>query len=273
MCFRAQLLAELPENVSTVLISSEEFSRAGSLDTDARTAALAIPGVRKRQGGSRAEAPGRMDRELVQAGRRPVPRLRDPLLRALLPGDGGHAPRLSSPVRPVARSGRTGELSRPVLRRPRRWSGHLPPHPGHSRSAGPGREELSAVRVPRYESVRAIDTVGLRILNSYRLADRETRTDAARSIYDVAPTGDIELMSADLREEIQAMCSPINERLEAEWFAHPVPGLRFGSPPRASTTSSPSGLELVDYVDQVLAVCESARATAQPESASGRDGE
>ena len=35
-------------------------------------------------------------------------------------------------------------------------------------------DNLESTPVPRYESVRAIDTLGLRILNAYRLADRDT---------------------------------------------------------------------------------------------------
>lgn len=129
---------------------------------------------------------------------------------------------------------------------------------------GPLLDELGAVEVPRFDSVRAIDTVGLRILNSYRLGDRDTRQQAARAIYDVAPAGDIELMTEELREEIQAWSQPVNERIEAEWFAEPVPGLRFGSPPRVRRTSPPSGLEMVDYVDRVISLCEGARRSQQP---------
>ena len=121
---------------------------------------------------------------------------------------------------------------------------------------GPVLDKLSTVSVPRYDSVRAIDTLGLRILNSYRLEDRDTRTRIARSIYDAAPSGDIELMSAELREEIQAMCRPINERIEAEWFGEPVPGFRFGSPPRSRPRTRPRGRTMVDYVDRVISLCE-----------------
>lgn len=137
--------------------------------------------------------------------------------------------------------------------------------------SGPLLEELAAVPVPRYESVRAIDTVGLRILNAYRLDDRDTRTKTARSIYDAAPAGDIELMSADLREEIQAMCRPINERIEAEWFDEPVPGFRFGAEPRVSATDPPSGPEMIDYVNRVMSLCEDARIALDPEAMWGRE--
>jgi hypothetical protein len=129
--------------------------------------------------------------------------------------------------------------------------------------------ELSQTSVPRYDSIRSVDTVGLRILNACRLADRDTRTSVARAIYDIAPDRDIELMSADLREEIQHMCRPINERIEAEWFGDPVPGFRFGSARGATTTSPVSGPEMVDYVDRVLSLCHDARATEQP-AAPGR---
>lgn len=137
--------------------------------------------------------------------------------------------------------------------------------------SGPLLDELAAVPVPRYESVRAIDTVGLRILNAYRLDDRDTRTKTARSIYDAAPAGDIELMSADLREEIQAMCRPINERIEAEWFDEPVPGFRFGAEPRVSATDPPSGPEMIDYVNRVMSLCEDARIALDPEAMWGRE--
>ena len=132
--------------------------------------------------------------------------------------------------------------------------------------SGPILDELAAVPVPRYESVRAIDTIGLRILNAYRLDDRDTRTKTARSIYDVAPAGDIELMTAELREDIQAMCGPINERIEAEWFDEPVPGFRFGAAPRATSTTPPSGPEMIEYVNQVMSLCEDARTTLNPEA-------
>lgn len=113
--------------------------------------------------------------------------------------------------------------------------------------------------VPREESVRAIDTLGLRILNASRLEDRDTRARIAKSIYAAAPDGDIELMTREMREGIRAMCAPINERIEAEWFKEPVPGFRFGATPRTSAASPPTGPEVVDYVDQVISMCERAR--------------
>ena len=131
---------------------------------------------------------------------------------------------------------------------------------------GPLLDNLAKVSVPRYDSVRAIDTVGLRILNSHRLEDRDIRTGIARSIYDVAPAGDIELMTADLREQIQQMCRPINQRIEEDWFSEPVPGLRFEREPRASTKSPPTGLEMVDYVDKVIALCEEGLRATRPEA-------
>lgn len=115
---------------------------------------------------------------------------------------------------------------------------------------------------PVYESVRAIDTLGLRILNSYRLDDRDLRTLLARSIYGAAPEGDIELMTPDMRKGIQEVCAPINERIEAEWFSEPVPGLRFASLLGGTTTKSPTGPEVVDYIDQVISLCEAARKSA-----------
>jgi len=119
---------------------------------------------------------------------------------------------------------------------------------------GPLLDSLDSVTVPRYESVRSLDTLGLRILNAHHLDDRATRTRTAQAIYDLAPEGDIDLMTAELREEIQAMCAPINERIEAEWFTEPVPGFRFGRTPRGPAVP-PTGPAMVEYVDRVLAVC------------------
>jgi hypothetical protein len=125
--------------------------------------------------------------------------------------------------------------------------------------AGPVLDRLDTVEVPRYESIRAMDTVGLRILNSSRLDDRDARTRVARAIYDLAPPGDIQLMTDELREEIQALCRPTNERIEAEWFAEPVPGFRFGAPGGMTTPTPPTGLEMIDYIDRVLSLCDEAR--------------
>ncbi len=122
-------------------------------------------------------------------------------------------------------------------------------------------DRVASVSSPRYDSVRAIDTLGLRILNSYRLKDRDTRVRTAKSIYAAAPEGDIELMTPAMREGIQARCGPINERIEAEWFKDAVPGFRFGSP-LPTTASPPTGPEVVDYLDQVIALCEAARSSA-----------
>ena len=47
----------------------------------------------------------------------------------------------------------------------------------------PSIEVNESADLPVYESVRAIDTLGLRVLNSYRLDSRETRTGIAKSIY------------------------------------------------------------------------------------------
>jgi hypothetical protein len=127
---------------------------------------------------------------------------------------------------------------------------------------GPVLDGLGTTTVPRYDSIRAIDTIGLRLLNSYRLEDRDTRTRSARAIYDAAPAGDIELLTPRLREEIRARWAPHNERLEAEWFDEPVPGFRFGVAPRTRSTSPPSGSDMVEYFDRVIALCESARTTA-----------
>jgi hypothetical protein len=120
-------------------------------------------------------------------------------------------------------------------------------------------DKSASVPVPRYESVRAIDTLGLRILNSYRLKSREARIAAAKSIYSVAPATDIELLTPEIQAGIEAFCAPINERIETEWFKEPVPGFRFGSAPRGTPPTPPTGPEVVDYIDQVISTCEEAR--------------
>jgi hypothetical protein len=127
---------------------------------------------------------------------------------------------------------------------------------------GPVLDVPASTAVPRYESVRAIDTLGLRILNSYRLESREARTRIAKWIYAAAPDGDIALMTPAMRDGIHALCSPINERIEAEWFDQPVPGLRFGGEPADSASAPPTGPEVVDYLDQVMSLCEAARKPA-----------
>lgn len=124
---------------------------------------------------------------------------------------------------------------------------------------GPLLEDDGRLAVPRYESVRPIDTLGLRILNGYRLKDREARTRVAHSIYQAAPQGDIGLMTPQMREAIQAMCAPINEKIEAEWFDGPVPGFRFGAADSRPEPTPPEPQELLDYLDQVIALCDAAR--------------
>jgi hypothetical protein len=122
---------------------------------------------------------------------------------------------------------------------------------------------------PVYESVRAIDTLGLRILNGYRLDSREVRTSLAKSIYAAAPEGDLALMTPEMREGIQQRCGPINERIEAEWFDEPVPAFRFGSTGSLAPVSAPTGPELADYVDQVISLCEAARRSAAEDGPAG----
>jgi hypothetical protein len=128
--------------------------------------------------------------------------------------------------------------------------------------AGVPRERLGeypGVEAPRYDSVRAIDTLGLRILNGYRLQTRDIRNKVAREIYDCAPAGEIDLMSPELRAGIQERYEPVNQRIEAEWFSAPVPGLRFGADLSREPAPTPSGDELVDYLNKVVALCDSAR--------------
>jgi hypothetical protein len=257
---KAQLLAELPEDVSTVLVSSEEFSRAAPTPTPQRLL-------------SRFDAFGTV--EVVVVLRR-----QDDWIESLYKQvvDQYNNFETRSFERYLRETGRSlldfHERFTP-------WRDLVGPESFHVLSyddlpdavaicrrlleiagvRGPVVDQLATASVPRYDSVRAIDTLGLRILNSYRLEDRDTRTRIARSIYDVAPAGDIELMSAEVREEIQDMCRPINERIETEWFGEPVPGFRFGRPPRPSSANPPSGTEMVDYVDRVISLCEDGRRT------------
>ena len=120
-------------------------------------------------------------------------------------------------------------------------------------------DNFESIPVPSNESVRAIDTLGLRILNAYRLDDRDMWTGIAKSIYAAAPDGDIELMTREMRDGIQALCTPSNERIEAEWFNESVPGFRFGAALGDSAASPPTGPDVVDYVDWVISLCEEAR--------------
>lgn len=127
---------------------------------------------------------------------------------------------------------------------------------------GPTLDKLTSVEVPRYDSVRAIDTVGLRVLNSLRLEDRDLRIATARLIYDAAPDGDIDLLTPELRKVIQETYTPVNERIEQEWFTEPVPGLCFGTPAPESTAAMPSAPDLLEYVNRVLGLCEATRRPA-----------
>lgn len=118
--------------------------------------------------------------------------------------------------------------------------------------------------VARYDSIRAIDTLGLRILNAYRVGSRDERIALARTIYGLRPPGDIELLTPSIRAGIHQFCAPVNERIEREWFDHPVPGLRFGAVP-PPPTAPPTAADLVGYLDAVLAVCEAAEGRLVPE--------
>jgi len=117
---------------------------------------------------------------------------------------------------------------------------------------------IGSAEVERYDSVRSIDTVGLRVLNACRLSDRDERVRLARAIYDVAPGRDIALMSDEMREGVQKACAPINQRIEAEWFDRDVPGFRFASPVQPPPAEAPSGEEMLRYLDDVLQICASA---------------
>ncbi len=120
-------------------------------------------------------------------------------------------------------------------------------------------DRVGSLPVPRYDSIRAIDTLGLRILNTYRLADRDDRTAVAKSIYAAAPDADITLLTPDVRGGIQEMCAPVNERIEEEWIGEPVPGLRFAVPADRPPPTPPSPAQMTDYIDEVIALCEAVR--------------
>jgi hypothetical protein len=131
--------------------------------------------------------------------------------------------------------------------------------------AGVAPEHLGAypgIEAPPYYSVRSIDTVGLRILNGYRVQSHEIRDKAAREIYAAAPAGDIELLTPEMRAGIQARCAAINERIEAEWFTEPVPGFKFGVDAGGRPVSPPSATEMVEYLDRVIDLADTARAAA-----------
>lgn len=131
-------------------------------------------------------------------------------------------------------------------------------------------EPFPGVEVPRYDSIRPIDTLGLRVLNGLRLRNRDLRDRTARRIYDAAPAGDIALMTEEMREGVIKLCAPINERIEAEWFDAPVPGLRFGAEMRSTPASVPSSEETVRYVEDVLSLCTAARTQDDAEAEQAR---
>lgn len=117
----------------------------------------------------------------------------------------------------------------------------------------------ASVPLPRYDSVRAIDTLGLRLLNSYRIGDRDLRNRTAREIYAAAPAGDIALLGPAMRAAIVERCAPVNERIEREWCTEPVPAFRFGADVPPPGAAPPDGPAMVRFLDDVLALCESAR--------------
>ncbi len=267
----AQLSAEIPEEVSTVLVSSEEFSRAAQKPTPERFLArfaafgqVRVVLVLRRQD----DWIESFYKQIVDQYRNFETRPFETFLRE----DG--LPLLDfhtrfEPWRDLVGPENFHVLSYDDLPDGAALCRRLLTVAGVS---GPVLDAIATTSVPRYDSVRAIDTLGLRILNSYRLSDRPTRTRTARAIYDIAPQGDIELMSEGLRQEILAMCRPVNERIESEWFAQPVPGFRFASPPRSRVPTAPAGPELVRYFDQVIALCDAARAAlGDPRGRKGDD--
>ncbi|MEQ6903701.1 hypothetical protein [Nocardioides sp. YIM 152588] len=267
---RAALLEELPASVSTVLISSEEFGRpTGGPTPDQLLARFSgFGGVKVVLVLRRQDAwvesyykqivdqyANRETRSLDEFVRDRGPELLDyharfARWRDLVGAENFHALSYDDLREGAAISRRVLEVAG---------------------VRGPVHDRLAAFTPPRYDSVRGIDTLGLRILNAYRFEDRDLRTRVARSIYDLAPAGDLELMSADTRREIRELCEPVNERIEAEWFAEPVPGLRFGAAPRAAATP-PTGSEVFDYVGRVISACEAARPSPTDADASGAAG-
>ncbi|GAB2984758.1 hypothetical protein [Nocardioides montaniterrae] len=121
--------------------------------------------------------------------------------------------------------------------------------------------ELPPIDVPRYDSARAIDTIGMRLLNGIGLTDRTIRNTAAQEVYAASPEGDLALLDTAQREAIRAHCAPINERIEREWAAGPLPGFRFGRPDRPAP-QPPTAEAMAAYVDRVLTICDAARRRA-----------
>jgi hypothetical protein len=267
----AQLFAEIPDDVSTVLLSSEEFGRVAATPTPARLVArfsafrsIKVVLVLRRQ-----------DDWIESYYKQVVDQFRNFETRSFVQFLHEAGPRLLdfharfAPWRELVGPQNFHVLSYDdlpdgvaICRRLLEVAG----------MEGPVLDGLGSIEVPRYDSVRAIDTVGLRILNAYRLEGRDTRTRTACSIYDAAPSGDIELLTPELRDEIKTAWDPVNERIEDEWFSTPVPGFRFGSAPPARAATPPSGPDMVDYLDRVIALCEDARTTTAADEVS-EDGE
>ena len=130
-------------------------------------------------------------------------------------------------------------------------------------------DEITSFTVPRYDSVRSLDTLGLRLLNTCRFEDRDLRNRTAQAIYAAAPAGDIELLTPGMRAAIRERCAHGNERIETEWCLGPVPGFRFGADVGATPTHHPDGAELVRYLNDVMALCEAARRSSDPGDTAG----
>jgi hypothetical protein len=114
------------------------------------------------------------------------------------------------------------------------------------------------IEVPRYDSARGVDTLGIRMLNTLGLTDRDIRNAAAQDIYAASPEGDLPLLTPEQREAIRAHCAPINERIEREWATGPIPGFRFARPAHPAP-APPTAAAMAAYVDRVLALCDAAR--------------
>ncbi len=144
---------------------------------------------------------------------------------------------------------------------------------------GSALDDAAHLPLPGYHSVRGIDTIGLRLLNAHRVPDRERRSALARSIYAAAPAGDLRLLTPEIQRRIEADHAAMNAQIESEWFTTPVPGFRFGAELDLGSPTPPSGTELADYVDRVLGWCndpgrrrDRAEAVVAPSGGAGTDG-
>lgn len=122
-------------------------------------------------------------------------------------------------------------------------------------------DAITSADAERYDSVRAIDTLALRILNAYQLNDRDERIELARNLVAASPASKFPLMTADMRDAIEEFCKPINERIVAEWARTPMPNFLFAKPPKAEAVDPVDPALVADYVGYAISVCEGARSS------------